>query len=107
MRATRAQASVETVVLIPVIAACAFGAWQVLMVAWALVAAGDAAHTGARALLSHERARPAVQAALPGSMRDGMSVQIGAQKLTVSVTVPSVIPGFAPRISASADVVRS
>ena len=32
--------------LLPVLAVCGLGAWQVLLVAWALVAAGDAAHAG-------------------------------------------------------------
>ena len=37
----RGQASIETVVLLPVLAVCGLGAWQVLLVAWALVSAGD------------------------------------------------------------------
>jgi hypothetical protein len=102
----RGQATIETVVLLPVLAACALGAWQVVVVAWALLAAGDAAQAGARALLSSEPARPAIRHALPGSMRSGATVEVSGGRVRVTVLVPSVIPGFAPRISATADVVH-
>jgi hypothetical protein len=102
----RGQATIETVVLLPVLAVCALGAWQVLVVAWALLAAGDAAHAGARALLSSEPARPAARRALPGSMRSGLTVDVAGGQVRVTVRVPSVIPGFSPRITATADVVH-
>ena len=91
--------------LLPVLAACGVGAWQVVMVAWTLLSVGDAAHAGARAVLSHEPPRPAVVSALPGSMRKGATVQAAGGRLRVTVRVPSVIPGFAPRVSASAELV--
>jgi TadE-like protein len=102
----RGQATIETVALLPVLAVCALGAWQVLVVAWALLAAGDAAHAGARALLSSEPAKPAIRRALPGSMRSGVDVEIGAGQVRVTVRVPSVIPGFAPHITAIANVAQ-
>lgn len=92
--------------LVPILAACALGAGQVLLVAWALLCAGDAAHCGARAILSREPARPAVRHALPGVMRAGEQVTIGARTVTVSIAAPSLIPGYSPRVSASADLVR-
>ncbi len=107
MRSNEGQASVETVVLVPVIAVCALGAWQVLMVAWTLVAAGDAAHAGARAVISHEPARPAIRQRAAGL--DALTTcrcTIGDRELKVSVRVPSAIPGFSTVITASADLVR-
>ncbi len=106
MGSQRGQATIETVVLLPVLAACGVGAWQVVMVAWALVSVGDAAQAGARAELSHEPPRPAVVSALPGSMRKGMTVETAGGRLRVTVRVPSVIPGFAPRVTAVAEVAR-
>jgi hypothetical protein len=104
MCSTRAQASIETVVLLPVVAALGLGAWQVVLVAWALVSVSDATHAGARAMLSHEPARAAVRSALPGSMRQGLAMHVHAGELSVSVRVPSVIPGYSPSVSATARV---
>ena len=106
MRKHRGQASIETVVLLPVLAVCGLGAWQVLLVAWALVAAGDSARAGARAVMSSEPPRPAVVRALPGSMRNGVTITVGEARLQVTVRVPSAIPGFSPHVTASADLVR-
>lgn len=105
MGSQRGQATIETVVLLPVLAACSVGAWQVVLVAWTLVSVGDAAHAGARAVLSHEPPRPAIVSALPGSMRQGVSVETAGGRLRVTVRVPSVIPGFAPRVTAAAELV--
>jgi TadE-like protein len=104
MARTRAQASVETVLLLPVLAVLAAAAWQGLVAAWALVSVQDAAHAGARAAMVGEPVRTVVAAALPARLRSGMQVHRQGDRLTVGVTLPTIIPGFAPRLEASVQV---
>ncbi len=80
--------------------------WQAFVAGWALVAAESASRAGARAALVGRPARTAALAALPESMRSGAAVQESTTRLSVTVRVPSVIPGFAPAVSASAALVR-
>lgn len=100
----RGQASVETVALVPLLLALAAGAWQGLLIAWALVAAGHAAGAGAHAELAGGRVRPAVVAALPATMRAGLQLKVGRTSVHVRVAVPSLIPGVVPHVDASAPV---
>ncbi len=103
MTGERAQASVETVVLLPVLVLLGLAAWQVLLAGWALQAAQDSAAAGARAASVGEPVRAVVAASLPPRMRGTLRLSSSGGRLVVSVVVPSVIPGFAPRIEASAD----
>jgi hypothetical protein len=53
--------------------------------------------------------RPALDAALaalPASMRTGATVTESGGRVVVTVRVPSIVPGFAPRLSSSAPVVE-
>jgi len=104
MARQRAQASVETVVLLPLLAILAVASWQGLLAAWAVVSVQDAAHAGARAAMVGAPVRPAVARALPAGLRPGLAVRRAGDRLTVSVTLHTLIPGFAPRLEASAEV---
>jgi hypothetical protein len=104
MGGTRGQASVETVVLLPVLALIALAAWQGLVAAWALVSVEDAAHAGARAAMVGEPVRAVVARALPGRLRPGMVVVRRSGSLTVRVRMPSVVPGLSPHLEATAPV---
>jgi TadE-like protein len=106
MARTRGQASVETVLLLPVLAVLAVAAWQGLVAAWTLVEVQDAAHAGARAAMVGEPVRDVVAHALPSRLRSSMRVQRRGDQLTVGVTLPTLIPGFSPRLQASAPVAR-
>jgi hypothetical protein len=103
----RGQASVETVVLLPVLVALTFAVWQAALAGWALVAAESAARAGARAALAGSPPRSAALAALPGSMRAGARVEDSGGRVTVHVRIPALLPGFAADVSASAAEVRS
>jgi hypothetical protein len=103
----RGQASIETVVLLPVLVALTFAVWQAALAGWTLVSAEGAARAAARAALAGSRARPAALAALPGSMRAGARVEESGGTVTVRVRIPAVLPGFAAALSASAAEVRS
>jgi TadE-like protein len=104
MAGQRAQASVETVVLLPLLAILAVASWQGLLAAWAVVSVQDAAHAGARAAMVGAPVRPAVAHALPAGLRSSLEVHRTAQRLRVSVTLHTLIPGFDPRLEASAEV---
>jgi hypothetical protein len=103
--AQRGQATVETMILLPVVALLAIAAWQGVLIGWAAVEAQDAARQAARAALGGERAADAARAAVPGSMRDGLEVRTTHGVATVRVHVPSILPGVSPVVSASAAVV--
>jgi Flp pilus assembly protein TadG len=103
----RGQASIETVVLLPVLVVLTFGMWQAALAGWALVSAESAARAAARAALAGSPPRPAALAALPGSMRAGARVDDSGGRVTVRVHIPSVLPGFDADLSASADEVRA
>ena len=102
--AERGQAAVETAALAPAVVLLALAAWQGLVLAWADVRVNDAAGAGARALLAGEPAGPAVQAALPPSLRPAR-VAIRRGRLEVRVRAPGLpgLPGTS--LSASSPVV--
>ena len=92
------------VALVPLLLALVIGAWQGLLIAWAMVSAGNAAGAGAHAVLAGGRVRPAVAAALPATMRSGLELRVGRTSVRVRVAVPSLIPGLSPHVEASATV---
>jgi TadE-like protein len=101
------QASIETVVLLPVLVALTFAMWQAALAGWALVSAESAARAAARAALAGSPPRPAALAALPGAMRSGAQVEDAGGRVTVRVHIPAVLPGFDVDLAASAAEVRS
>ena len=102
----RGQASVETVALVPALLVLTVAAWQLVMAGWALVSAQAAARAAARAELAGAPLRAAALAALPDGMRSGAAVRLTAGTVTVRVRIPSVLPGFAAHVTASAAAVR-
>ena len=103
----RGQASIETVVLLPVLVAVTFAMWQAALAGWTLVSAESAARAAVRAALAGSPTRPAALAALPESMRRGARVDEAGGAVTVRVRIPAVLPGFDADLSASAIEVRS
>jgi pilus assembly protein CpaE len=103
--AQRGQAAVETMILLPVVVVLAVAAWQGVLIGWTAVEAQEAARQAARAALAGEPVRDAARSALPASMRDGLAVRSAGGEVTVRVSVPSIVPGFAPSVSASAAAV--
>ena len=99
------QATIETVVLLPVLLAVLLAAVQLLLAGWALVASESAARAGARAALAGSPTQAAARAELPPAMRPGASVRVGSGRVVVRVRVPSVVPGFDPWVTSSAEVV--
>lgn len=87
------QASVELVVLVPVIVLLLLLAVQLAAAGWALWAAGDAARAGARAEhVGIGDPRAVARRAVPDPLRARARVEDGA--VVVAVRVPRLIPGL-------------
>jgi hypothetical protein len=102
MDSEQAQATVETVALLPALLILAVAAWQGLVIGWTAVEAQQAARAGARAVLGGERPAPAIRRSLPATMREGAELRRSGHRLVVSVQVPAIVPGFRMSLSASA-----
>jgi TadE-like protein len=102
------QASIETAALLPALLLAALVCWQAVLTGWGAVSAAHAARAAARAEMVGEPPLPAATAAVPSSMRAGLTVRDGDGDGRVSVTlhVPSVVPGLDITLSGDADVVR-
>jgi hypothetical protein len=87
---------VELVVLLPVIALVALGAWQVAVAGHAIWAAGAAARAAARAEAVGGDTAEAARRLLPGRVRRTAEVDAAADgEVRVAVPVPAVVGGGA------------
>ena len=101
----RGQASVETTILLPSMLVVALACWQALLVGWTSISAEHAARAAARARLIGAAPRAAAAEALPGVMRDGLTVTVGTASVKVRLRAPSVVPGFDMALTAEAPLV--
>jgi hypothetical protein len=91
-RGASAQASVEFVALLPLLAALMVIAAQTVVVGWVLWSAGNAARAGARAQEVGSDAQAAARHALPGVLRQGAAIK-DADGVRVQVRIPALVPG--------------
>lgn len=96
------QSAVELVALLPLLVAIALGLLQALAAWLACELAGHAAHSGAVAIAEGRDGAAAARAALPGWARSRIVVTARGTRLRVRVTPPSLIPGLAARLAATA-----
>ncbi len=92
----RGQSSVETVALLPLLAAVALACIQLLLAGLAHELAGHAAEAGAVAAIEGGPS-PATAArdALPGWSRSQLRVTVVGDRVRVHVAPPTVFPGLA------------
>jgi hypothetical protein len=102
----RGQASIETAALLPVLLLAALACWQAVLAAWTGVSAAHAARAAARAEMVGGAPLPAASAAVPRSMRGGLTVTDTDGRVRVTLHVPAVIPGLDVTLAADAEVVR-
>lgn len=100
------QASIETAALLPALLVAALVCWQAVLTGWSAVSAAHAARAAARAEMVGDRPLPAATAAVPFSMRTGLTVRDSDGRVSVTLHVPSVLPGVDITLSGDADVVR-
>jgi len=96
------QAAVELVALLPLLVAVALGILQALAAGVAIELAGHAAQSGAVAIAEGRDGESAARTALPGWARSRLRVEVRGTRVQVQVTPPSLLPGVASRLAASA-----
>jgi pilus assembly protein CpaE len=95
-RAEAGQVALETVSLVPLVAFICLLVWQVALSGLAFVWNGHAANAAARAHAMGDDPHQAARDAMPGSMRDKVSVTVLSDgRVRVSTSVPVMCPGCA------------
>lgn len=94
------QASVELVVLAPLLVVVAFAAAQLLAAGAAAELADHAAEAGAVALLQDRDAAAAARAAVPGWSRERMTVRVRGRRVRVRLRPVSPLPALADLLEA-------
>jgi Flp pilus assembly protein TadG len=90
----RGQATVELVVLLPLLATIALGVWQVAIAGHAVWAAGAAARAAARAQAVGGDTEAAARSILPARVRRSAEVKEEADgEVRVEVPIPAVVGG--------------
>jgi hypothetical protein len=100
------QAAVETAALLPALLLAALACWQGMLIGWTAVSAAHAARAAARAAMVGDPPAAVAAAALPSSMRHGLTVRDDHGHVRVRVHVPAVLPGLDLTVQAAADLVR-
>jgi cytochrome oxidase assembly protein ShyY1 len=90
----RGQASTELMGMIWWLILVALAVWQLLLAAWAVDQAANAARTASRVEARDGNADKAAHWAVSDSLRKGMKVDIDGDTATVSIRVPIVFPGL-------------
>ena len=99
------QATVELVAVLPLLAAVALAAGQVLAAGAASSFAGHAAEAGAVAILEGGAAGDAARAAVPGWSRGRMEVAVEGKTVRVALRPPTLFPPLAGLLTAHATAV--
>jgi hypothetical protein len=94
LRDQSGQASVELVGMLGWMLLVALVVWQLMLAAWSVDQAADAARTASRVQGRGGDAAKAGVNALSGGLRRGAKVVISGEKATVSVRIPVLIPGL-------------
>lgn len=93
-RDERGQASMELTGMVLYILLAAFAVWQILLVAWTVNEASNAARTGSRIIARDGDPKRAATHALTTPLRDRARVTVTGDRVTVRVRVPLVFPGL-------------
>lgn len=103
MSGERGQALVELIAGVPVAVAVGAVVLQLLAVGYSAVLAGSAAEAGALALAGGGDGRAAVRDALPGWSDAGARVDVGREKVRVTLRPPSPLAAVASRLEVAAE----
>jgi hypothetical protein len=94
IREERGQASTELMGMIWWLFLVALAVWQLLLAAWAVDQAANAARTASRVEARDGNADKAAHWAVSNGLRKGMKVEIDGDTATVSIRVPIIVPGL-------------
>jgi len=95
------QASVELIVLAPLLVAIVLAVAQLLAAGAASELAGHASQAGAIALLQKEDPKAAARAAVPRWSRTRMEITVRGRSVRVQLRPPSPIPGMGDLLATS------
>ena len=90
----RGQASAELVGMLWWLLLTAIVVWQLMLAAWAVDQAANAARTGSRVEARGGDAVKAATNALSHGLRDGAHVTMSGESAKVSVRIPIIVPGL-------------
>jgi hypothetical protein len=93
-REQRGQASAELVGMLWWMLLCALVIWQLMLAAWAVDQAANAARTASRVNGRGGSAEKAARYALSEGLRKGAEVNQSGETVKVSVRIPIVFPGL-------------
>jgi hypothetical protein len=94
LREERGQASAELMGMLWWMFLVALVIWQLMLAAWAVDQAANAARTASRVAGRGGDAGKAARAAVSSALRKGMDVQSGGERVDVYVHVPIIVPGL-------------
>jgi hypothetical protein len=90
----RGQASAELVGMLWWMLLCALAIWQLMLAAWAVDQAANAARTASRVEARGGDAERAARFAVSDGLRKGLEVDVAGETAEVSVRIPIVFPGL-------------
>jgi hypothetical protein len=94
LREQRGQASTEFMGMLWLLFLSALFVWQILLVAWSVDQAANAARTASRVEARDGNAEKAAHWAVSEGLRRGMNVKISGETASVSVRIPIIFPGL-------------
>ncbi len=94
LRSERGQASAELMGMLWLMLLVGLAVWQLLLAAWAVDQAANAARTASRVEGRGGSGEKAARMAVSQGLRDGLKVDIGGETAKVSVRIPIILPGL-------------
>jgi len=90
----RGQASAELLGMLWWMLLCALVVWQLLLAAWSVDQAANAARTASRVEARGGDSEKAARWAVSNALRKGLRVNVAGERAEVSVRIPIVVPGL-------------
>lgn len=94
LRSQRGQASIELIGMLPILLLSALLVWQLLLAAYAVTSAENAARNASRAQALGDDGEEVGEDSLSFGLDDGAEVRVEGDRATVRVRVPIVVPGI-------------
>ena len=94
IRDERGQASAELLGMLWWMLLCALVVWQILLAAWSVDQAANAARTASRVEARGGDRAKAARYAVSKGLRQGLKVKVDGETAKVSVRIPIVVPGL-------------
>lgn len=94
VRSERGSAAIELLGMLPLLLLAALAAWQLLMVAFVMTTAENAARVASRAASLGRPGEASARASVRGWLHEDVSAAVDGTRVVVSIRVPLVFPGL-------------